>query len=235
MPSDRFNPWARFRREVRVAPSLLACDYVRLGEQIRAVESAGAEVLHVDVMDGHFVPNLALSPGIVRSVRPFTDRLLDVHLMVTDPLAFVEPFVQAGADSITFHVEADSDPDDVIRRLRTLGAGVGIVLKPATPPETIAPFVGRVDLVLIMTVEPGFGGQEFMSEQVEKIRIVRALFGQDVRVEVDGGINPQTGAQCVRAGADTLVAGADIFRAPDVRQAYDDLATAGRQAAGRRA
>lgn len=220
------NPWAAFDGRGLVAPSLLSCDFMRLGEQIATVADAGCEVLHVDVMDGHFVPNLALSPGVVASVRAGTDRLLDVHLMVTDPLAVATSFVKAGADSITFHIEADSDPDAVIAYLRESGVGVGIVVKPKTPASAIEAFVDRVDLVLVMTVEPGFGGQSFMAEQLDKIRLIDEMTGEDLRVEVDGGINPETGARCAAAGADTFVAGANIFGAADIAGAYRELAEA---------
>ncbi len=230
-PKNR-NPWTPFAGQVLVAPSLLACDFMRLGEQVQAVTDAGTAVLHVDVMDGHFVPNLALSPGIVESVRAGSDRLLDVHLMLTNPLRFVEPFAKAGADSITFHIEAEDDPRAVIDRLRERGLGVGVVVKPGTAGEALAPYAGEVDLVLIMTVEPGFGGQSFMAEQLDKIRAVRDMVGPDVRVEVDGGIDERTGPLCVQAGADTLVIGSNIFRASDPGKAFGTMARAADAARG---
>ena len=190
------------------------------------MSAAGAQVLHADVMDGHFVPNLAISPGVVSSVRAGTNSLLDVHLMVADPLFFVEPFAQAGADSITFHIEADSDPQDVIDRIRSFGLGVGLVVKPKTPVDAISEYIDQSDLVLIMTVEPGFGGQSFMEDQLEKIRLVRRMGGADLRVEVDGGINPETIVRCAEAGADTFVAGANVFQAADIAGAYNALAEA---------
>ena len=209
-----------------MAPSLLAADFMRLGEQVRIVQAAGARLLHVDVMDGHFVPNLALSPGIVKSVRAGTDLFLDVHLMLTDPLAFVEPFVTAGASSITFHIEADSPPQAVIDRLRELKVGVGLVLRPRTPASAIAHLVDQADLVLVMTVEPGYGGQSFMEDQLDKVRAVRDMVGLGVRVEVDGGIDGETIVRCADAGSDTFVAGVSIFRAPDVAEAFRQLQSA---------
>lgn len=194
-----------------MAPSLLSCNFLHAGAEIATVEKAGARLLHADIMDGHFVPNLALSPGIVEDIHGGTDLFLDVHLMVTDPLFFVEPFLKAGANSITFHIESSSDYQEVIDRLRQAGAGVGIVLKPRTPAKAIAHLVDQVDLVLVMTVEPGFGGQKFMADQLDKIRAVRDMAPKHVRVEVDGGINAQTAAQCREAGADTFVAGSSIF------------------------
>ena len=220
---DVRNPWARFAGEPLIAPSLLACDFMRMGEQIAAVTAAGARVLHADVMDGHFVPNLAISPGVVRSVRARTDLLLDVHLMVTNPFGFIESFVEAGADSITFHIESDDDPGEVIDRLRELGIGVGVVLKPGTDVSLIAEVVPQVDLVLVMTVEPGFGGQSFMTDQLDKIRAVRGIAGGGIRVEVDGGVNGETIGLCAKAGADTFVAGVGVFRAPDIAVAFKAL------------
>ncbi len=226
MSATHHNPWRQLDGRPAVAPSLLACDFTRMGEQVAEVESAGAAVLHADVMDGHFVPNLAISPGVVASLRRRTDRLLDVHLMVTDPMQFAGPFARAGADSITFHIETDGDPPAMIDRLRELGVGVGVVLKPATTAEAIAPVAALVDLVLVMTVEPGYGGQAFMPEQLAKVRAIREMVGPAVRVEVDGGINAATGAACASAGADTFVAGVSIFGAPAPAAAFRTLTEA---------
>ncbi len=218
------NPWARFGRRPLVAPSLLSADFMHLADQIATVTDAGADILHVDVMDGHFVPNLAISPGVVKSIRRGCNHFLDAHLMVTDPLLFAKPFIEAGVDSLTFHVESDSDPRKMIETLRRAGIGVGVTVKPGTGAETVKPYAGDVDLVLVMTVEPGFGGQSFMADQVDKIRAVRDLVGPDVRVEVDGGIDPGTAATCVEAGADTFVAGASVFGAADIPAALKALA-----------
>jgi len=217
------NPWARFAGKPLVAPSLLAADFMHLADQIATVIGAGAEILHVDVMDGHFVPNLAISPGVTRSIRRGCGHFLDAHLMVTDPLFFAEPFIKAGVDSITFHVESDSDPRRMIAALRQAGVGVGVTVKPGTSAETVRPYAGEVDLVLVMTVEPGYGGQAFMADQVDKIRAVRDIVGPSVRVEVDGGIDADTVVRCVEAGADTFVAGASVFGADDIPAAVKAL------------
>jgi len=217
------NPWRRLGGRLVVAPSLLACDFTRMGEQVAEVVLAGATVLHADVMDGHFVGNLAISPSVVASLRARTDRLLDVHLMVTDPMHFAGIFAEAGADSISFHIEADGEAEAMVDRLRELGVGAGVVLKPETPAEAIAPVAGSVDLVLVMTVEPGYGGQAFMGGQVAKIRAIRRMVGPGVRVEVDGGIDDETGPVCAGAGADTFVAGESIFGEPDIFGAFRSL------------
>lgn len=217
------NPWRRLGQGPLIAPSLLACDFCRMGEQITQAIAAGAEVLHCDIMDGHFVPNLSMGPGVVKSVRNFTDHPLDVHLMVTDPKYFAEAFAKAGADSITFHIEATDKPDQIIDFLHDRGLGAGITLRPGTPASAIEAVIPRVDMVLIMTVEPGFGGQKFMENQLPKIRRIRSLLRPQQRLEVDGGINPQTAALVAAAGADVLVAGADIFGSGNIPAAVEDV------------
>ena len=226
---ERGNPWKRLGDGPLIAPSLLACDFTRVGEQVDQVIAAGADVLHVDIMDGHFVPNLSLGPGFVKSIRRYTDHPLDVHIMVTDPRYYVERFAEAGADSITFHIEATDEPAALIDRLHELGLGAGVTLKPGTPAAALEPVVEAADLVLAMTVEPGYGGQEFREDMLAKIWALRGMLDGARRLEVDGGIGPETARRCAESGADVFVAGVSVFRAADIGGAVEALRTAARR------
>jgi len=199
-----------------IAPSLLACDFARMGEQIDTVAAAGADVLHMGVMDGHLVKNLSVGPPVVESLRRYTDYPLDVHIMVTDPAYYIDRFAEAGADSITFHVEAADRPADLVARLRQLGLGAGITLKPGTAADSLVEVIESVDMVLVMTVEPGHGGQDFLPKMLAKIETIRGMLRPEQRLEVDGGINCDTAVQCAAAGADVFVAGNYVFCADDI-------------------
>jgi ribulose-phosphate 3-epimerase len=198
--------------KIKIAPSILSCDFANLADEIKAVSKAGADYIHVDVMDGHFVPNITLGPAIVKSMRPHTDIPFDVHLMIENVEKYIKPFAEAGADIITFHIEAVQDSLAVISLIRSFGKKVGVSIKPNTPAQSIAKIIDLVDLVLIMTVEPGFGGQSFMESQLPKIKEVRAMINNaNIELAVDGGINDQTARLVVEDGANVLVAGAYIF------------------------
>ena len=199
--------------ELVIAPSLLSADFARLGDEVAALDRAGADWLHVDVMDGHFVPNLTLGPQLVGAIRPLTRLRLDVHLMIAPADPFLEPFAGAGADIITVHAEAGPHLDRSLQAIRSLGCQAGVAINPATPAEVVFPVLDRVDLVLVMTVNPGFGGQSFMEGTLGKIATIRERIGtRPIRLEVDGGITAETGTQAVAAGADVLVAGTTVFR-----------------------
>jgi ribulose-phosphate 3-epimerase len=215
-----------------LAPSILSADFARLEEEIRTVEPAVPWV-HVDVMDGHYVPNLTIGPPVVKAVRAATDRYLDTHLMITDPRTYAPQFVAAGSDSVTFHPEVDDDPEDLVHRLHEQGARVGVALKPAQPLSMVESLLPHVDLLLVMTVEPGFGGQSFMHDVVPKIAEAdtwRREHGATFRLEVDGGIAEETVAETVRAGADTFVAGSAVFGHDDRPAAVQRILDAARAA-----
>jgi len=204
-----------------IAPSLLSCDFSRLDEEIKEVEKGGCDWLHVDVMDGHFVPNLTIGPVVVRWIRKCTKLPLDVHLMIDEPLRYLGDFRKAGSDRITVHVEACKDVSKTLGSIRELGALAGISMRPKSPVESVYPYLEKLDSVLVMTVEPGFGGQSFMPEMLEKVKALRSRFKG--KISVDGGIDPETAPKAVAAGADVLVAGTAIFGQKDRAKAIQRL------------
>jgi ribulose-phosphate 3-epimerase len=214
-----------------VLPSLLLCDFARLGDEVARLEDAGVEAFHLDVMDGHFVPNLTYGPPIVAAVRSCTDLPIDVHLMIKNPGDFLDEFRQAGADSITIHIEAVPDPRSLLDRIRSLGAAAGLALNPPTPLSAVEPYLPSCDLLLVMSVMPGFGGQEFDPVALEKLRALRSTpAASHLLLEVDGGVNESTIAKCAEGGAKLFVVGSAILRQPDYRAAVERL----RQQIGRR-
>jgi ribulose-phosphate 3-epimerase len=213
-------------RPIRVAPSLLAADFASLGEAARTVEAAGADLLHLDVMDGRFVPNISFGPVVVEAVRRSTALPLDVHLMIEEPIRYVDAFATAGADGLTIHVEACEDPAATLEAIRGRGLHPGISLRPGTPFVGVEPYLGMVDLVLVMSVEPGFGGQSYLPDQeakLERARHLREAGGFDYDLEIDGGIGPKTAPRAVAAGAEILVAGSALFGASDIPAMIADL------------
>jgi len=211
---------------VLVAPSILSADFSKLGEEIKAVEMAGADWIHIDVMDGHFVPNLTIGPVVVKSIRKTTDLPFDVHLMISNPEKYIERFVDAGADILTVHIETVKDPLETIKKIRDLGCKAGLTLNPDTPFKKISEFVPEVDLILIMTVYPGFSGQKFKEEMIPKISEARKKIdsiGKDIYLEVDGGINDKTSILAKKAGADVLVAGNHVFKSKNYEKAISLL------------
>ena len=214
------------RKPVRIAPSILAADFGRLAEEVRAVEEAGADWIHVDVMDGHFVPNLTIGPVVVEAVRAATRLPLDVHLMIEAPERSLESYVAAGADVVGVHVETCPHLHRPLAQIREAGARASVVLNPATPVEAVEPVLGDLDQVLVMTVNPGFGGQKFIESGLAKIERLRRWIDErelDVDLEVDGGVGPGTAGRVAQAGSDVLVAGTAIFRAPDYATAIEGL------------
>jgi ribulose-phosphate 3-epimerase len=213
-----------------VNPSLLACDFAELGEEIRRVERAGAKLLHLDIMDGHFVPNLSFGLPVVAAIRRATSLPLDVHLMISEPARYVKQFRKAGADLLTIHIEVAPDPRPLLDEIHSLGAAAGLSLNPPTPIDALSDYLDFCDVVLVMSVMPGFGGQEFETEALEKLRHLRAAAGPRLLLSVDGGVNLDTVGACAAAGADLLVTGSALFSQPDYGRFIEEMAGIARSA-----
>lgn len=213
--------------DIKISPSLLSADFARLSDELEAIKKAGADMAHLDIMDGHFVPNITFGPCVVKSMRKVSDLFFDVHLMISDPETYSPEFAKAGADMITFHLEATKNPAECIKLIKNLGVKCGISIKPGTPAEDALPYVKDVDMVLVMSVEPGFGGQKFMPICIDKIKAIREYADKigknDLMIQVDGGIDKQTAPLVKNAGADVLVAGSAVFGKGDYKEAIEAI------------
>lgn len=211
---------------IKISPSILSCDYSKMGEEFKRMKDCGADWLHIDVMDGHFVPNITLGAPIVKCMRKCSDLVFDVHLMISDPKKYIPDFVKAGADIITFHVESDSPVEETVDLIHSLGCKAALSVKPKTPVEVVFPYLDKLSMVLVMTVEPGFGGQSFMADMMDKVKLLRAECekrGLDTDIQVDGGINEKNAGLAVESGANVLVAGSAIFGSADPKATIASL------------
>ena len=203
----------------KLSPSILSADFANLERDVKIITDAGADWIHVDVMDGHFVPNISIGVPVVTSLRKATDGFLDVHLMITDPDKYVPAFIKAGADLVNFHVEVECDIEAVLKEIKAAGKKTGLTIKPNTPPEAVFPYLHLLDMVLVMSVEPGFGGQSFMPNSIPKIKVLKKKINElslNCEIDIDGGINLKNAPEVIEAGCDILVAGSSVFNAPDV-------------------
>lgn len=211
---------------MKIAPSMLSCDFAKMGDELIRIDKGGADWIHLDIMDGHFVPNITIGPAIVSALRQYSKLPFDVHLMIDYPLDYIEQFAKAGADIITFHIEAKSDIQATIDKIKSLGVKPGLVIKPKTSAEEVFPYLEQVDLILVMTVEPGFGGQSFMADMLPKVTAIKEKakeLGKDMLVEIDGGVNDKTISQAAKFDVDVCVSGTGVFKASDAKEAIDNL------------
>lgn len=215
-----------YKNKIKIAPSILSADYAELKNEIEKVKDGGADMLHIDVMDGHFVPNISIGVPVVKSLRKATDMFFDCHLMISKPYDYIDAFADAGADMISFHIESESDTEKTIDKINSRGIKSALVIKPKTRAEEVFKYIEKLDMVLVMTVEPGFGGQSFMADMLEKVKLIREKANEikpELLIQVDGGIIPETAKSCIDAGADVLVSGSYIFGASDIKSAIEAL------------